>query len=152
MVEGLPTIKSSKGICKGCIVSKHLEHKFDWGKARRATCILGLIHSYISGSMPTTSMNGSRYVLTCIDDLSRFTWVFFLKKKYEVLEKFIDFKESIENVYGSNIKALRYENGGEYIKYDLLKFFSKSVIKIQHTIPYTPQQNGVAERENRALK
>ena len=58
-------------------------------------------------------MSGSRYVLTFIDELSRFTWVYFLKKKYEVLEKFIDFKDFIENDFGRKIKALRYDNGGD---------------------------------------
>ena len=81
MGEGLPTIKTYSGICKGYIIGKHPEHKFDRGKASRATSILGLIHSDIKKTMPTTSMSGSRYVLTFIDDLSRFTWVFFLKKK-----------------------------------------------------------------------
>ena len=33
MVEGPPTIISTKGICKGCVVGKHPEHKFDQGKA-----------------------------------------------------------------------------------------------------------------------
>ena len=94
MVEGLPTIKTSSGICKGCIVGKHPEHKFDQGKASRATSILGLIPSHIIGPMPTTSMTGSRYVLTFIHDLSIFTWDFFLKKKYEVLERFTEFKAS----------------------------------------------------------
>ena len=112
MVEGLPTIKSSKGICKGCIVDKRHEHKFDRGKEIQYTCILGLIHSDISVPMPTTSMSGSRYVLTFIDGLSRFTWVYFLKKKCEVLEKFIDFKASVENATESKIKALIFENGG----------------------------------------
>ena len=60
MVEGLLAIKSSKGICKGCIVGKNPEHKFDRGKESRATCILGLIHSDISGPMPITSMSGSK--------------------------------------------------------------------------------------------
>ena len=84
MVEGLPVIKSTTGIHKGCVVGKHLEHKFDWGKASRASCILGLIHSDIRNPMPITSMNGSRYVLTFIDDFSRYKWVFFIKKKSEV--------------------------------------------------------------------
>ena len=57
-------------------------------------------------------MNGSSYVLTFIDDLSRFTWVYFLKKKSKVLEKFIDFKSSVENATESKIKALIFENGG----------------------------------------
>ena len=78
MVEGLPVIKATTRICKGCLVGKHPEHKFDWGKASRASCILGLIHSDINGPMPITSMNGSRYILTFIDDFSRYTWVFFI--------------------------------------------------------------------------
>ena len=59
MVEGLPAIKATTGVCKGCIVGKHPEHKFDWGKASRVKSILGLIHSDIRGPMPTKSMSGS---------------------------------------------------------------------------------------------
>ena len=57
MVQGLLVIKATTGICKGCVVGKHPEHKFDRGKESRATCILGLIHSDISDTMPITSMN-----------------------------------------------------------------------------------------------
>ena len=67
MVEGLSVIKATTEICKGCILGKHPEHKFDWGKAIRASEILGLIHSHISGPVPTKSLNGSWYVLTFID-------------------------------------------------------------------------------------
>ena len=67
MVEGLPVIKATTRICKGCVIGKHPEHKLNRGKENRATCILGLIHSDISGLMPVTSMNGSRYLLTFID-------------------------------------------------------------------------------------
>ena len=105
---------------------------------------MGLIHSDISGPIPTNSINGSRYVLTFINDLFRLTWVYFLKKKYEILEEFIDFKASIENGSRSKIKALRSDNGGEYIKSELLQICAKNGINIQHTIPYTTQQNGVA--------
>ena len=80
----LGMIKETIGNFKGCVVGKHPEHKFDRGKESRASCILGLIHSDISGPMPITSMNGSRYLLTFIDDFSRYTWVFFIKKKSEV--------------------------------------------------------------------
>ena len=58
MVEGLPVIKETTGNCKGCVIGKHPKHKFDRGKENQATCILGLIHSDISGMMPITSMNG----------------------------------------------------------------------------------------------
>ena len=111
-----------------------------------------MIHSDIRGPMPTTSMSGSRYVLTFIDDFSRYTWVFFLKKKYEVFERPIEFKASVENASRRKIKYIRYDNGGEYINSELLQICADSGIQIQHSIPYTPQQDGVVERKNRALK
>ena len=117
MVKGLLAIKTSNGICKGCIVGKHPEHKFDRGKESHAKSILGLIHYDISGPIPTMSMSGSRYVLTFINDFSIYTCVFFLKKKSEVLERFIEFKAMVENATGRKIKYLRYDNGGDYIKY-----------------------------------
>ena len=33
MVEGLPAIKFTSGVCQGCILGKHPEKKFDKGKA-----------------------------------------------------------------------------------------------------------------------
>ena len=113
---------------------------------------MGLIHSDISGPMAITSVNGSRYVLTFIDDFSRYTWAFFIKKKSEVLEKFIELKALLENASEKNIKSLRSDNGGEYFSNELLQLWSDIGIQIQHSIPYTPQQNGVAERKNRSLK
>ena len=73
MVEVLLAIKTFSGICKGCIVGKHPEHKFDRGKTIRAKSVLGLIHFDINGPMPTSSMSGSWYVLTFIYDFSRYT-------------------------------------------------------------------------------
>ena len=86
-------------------------------------------------------------ILTFIHDFSRYTWVFFLKKKYEVFERFAKFKASAENAYGRKINYLGYDNGGEYIGSKLLQICAKYGIQIQHSIPYTPQQNGVAERK-----
>ena len=151
MVEGLPVIKAIIGICKGCVVGKHPEHKFDQRKASRATCILGLIHYDISGPMPIKSMNGSRHIFTFIDDFSRYTWVFFIKKKSEVCEKFTELKALIKNASSQKIKILRSDNGGDYFNNELLHICSQTGIQFQHSIPYTPQQNGVAERKNRSL-
>ena len=102
--------------------------------------------------MPITSMNGSRYLFNFIDDFSRYTWVFFLKKKSEVCEKKIELKALIENASGLNIKVLRSDNGGYYVTNELLHILSQSGIQVQHSIPYTPQQNKVVERKNQSLK
>ena len=58
----------------------------------------------------------------------------------------------VENASGRKIQSLIYNNLGEYIKSEFLQICANKGIQIQHSIPYTPQQNGVAERKNRALK
>ena len=114
MVEGIPTIKFSKGSCKGCIVGKHVEHKYDKGMARRVVQVLDMIHSYLIGNIPTPSYGNSWYVLTFIDDFSRYCWVYFLKQKSEVFETFKVFKDLVENMCGNKIKVIRNENVKDY--------------------------------------
>ena len=61
-------------------------------------------------------------------------------------------KSLVENASEKKIKYLRSDNGGEYISTEFMNIFYKIGVKIQHFVPYTPQQNGVAERKNRSLK
>jgi transposase InsO family protein len=116
MVKGLPNIHFSEGVCEGCILSKHLEEKFEKGKARRASSSLDLVHSDLMGPFPHLSIIKSRYFLNFIDDYSRYTWVYFLKKISEVFEHIKDFKGLVETQTGKKIKILHTDNGGEYIK------------------------------------
>jgi hypothetical protein len=71
-----------------------------------------------------------------------------LHSKDEVLESFIAFKTEVENQCGTKIKRLRSDRGGEYH----FPAYCESIgIIHEKTAPYTPQQNGVAERRNRTL-
>ena len=47
--------------------------------------------------------------------------------------------------------VLRIDNGGEVCGNEFEEFYKKCSIARQKTNPYTPQQNGVAERMNRTL-
>ena len=102
--------------------------------------------------MSNITPSGSRYFLTFIDDYSRFCVVYILKNKGEVFEKIKEYLEMVENQLNGKVKIIRSDNGGEYISYkvrDLLK--SKGIIH-QFTVPYCPEQNGVAERKSRSLQ
>eukprot|EP00253_Pinus_taeda_P029735 PITA_29735 len=101
--------------------------------------------------MQAASLAGSQYFLTFIDDFTRKTWVYFLKNKSEVFEKFRNFKALVENQSGLHIKVLRTDRGGEYISKEFLIFCRENGIHKQFTARYTPQQNGVAERNNRTI-
>lgn len=56
-----------------------------------------------------------------------------------------------KSMFNSQISKLRCDNGGEYISNDLKMFCRKNGIRVDYTIPFTPQQNGKAERMNRSL-
>ena len=60
MVEGFPLIKTSDGVCLGCLVGKHSKKRYEVGKATRAASTLDMIHIDVSGPMPTTSIKGIR--------------------------------------------------------------------------------------------
>jgi transposase InsO family protein len=152
MVEGLPAIKFISSVCQGCILGKNPEKKFDKGKAQRDSSPLGLIHSDITDPFLQPSISKARYVLTFIDDFSRFTWVFFFKLKSKVFECLIEFKALVENESGCKIKTLHTDNGGEYVNKYVQQLCIDASIQLQHTVPYTPQQNSIAERKNRSLK
>ena len=138
MVEGLPLIQTLVGVCLGCLVGKHSEKRYEVGKAIRASSTLDLIRIDLSGPVPTTSINGSGYFLTFIDDCSRFCWVYFMKQKYEVLETFNVLKALVGNSFGKKIKSIRSDNGGDYIKGVFQQFCESEGIRMEHSVSYIP--------------
>lgn len=97
----------------------------------------------------TPSLGHKKYLVTFINDASRYCYVYLLNTKDEALDKFKIYKKEVELHQNGLIKTLRTDRGGEY--YDPVYFQSTGIIH-QTTAPYTPQQNGVTERKNRTLK
>ena len=109
------------------------------------------MHSDACGPMSVHTLSGYSYYVTFIDDYSRKTWIYFLKARSEVFERFREFKTLIENQSGKKIRVLRTDNGGEYTSNESLQYCSSEGIKKEHVVPHTPQQNGVVERKNKTM-
>jgi transposase InsO family protein len=62
------------------------------------------------------------------------------------------YKALVEKQSRHQIQKLRTNNGGEYVNNNFTSYCTTQGIQMQHTVPYTPQQNGVAERKNYTLK
>ena len=62
------------------------------------------------------------------------------------------YKAPVEKQFGHQILKLRSDNGGEYVNNKFTNFCTAQGIQQQHTVPYTPQQNGVVERKNHTIK
>ena len=54
--------------------------------------ILELVHSDVFGPVKVPSLGKSVYYVSFIDDFSRNTWIYFLKNKFEVFDRFKEFK------------------------------------------------------------
>lgn len=136
--------------CIVCVKGKQTRKPFkDVGK--RAKNLLDLMHSDLCGPFEIASHSGARYLFTIVDDYSRKVFIFPLKKKSEVVTEFKKFKSLVENQCERKIKVFRTDNGKEYVNNGLGDFLAKNGIKHEKTAPYTPEQNGVAERINRSI-
>ena len=113
--------------------------------------MLGLVHTDVCGKSNSKLLSVGEYFLTFIDDKSRYIWVYILKQKSEVVERFLEWKAMVERSTGKKLQALRSDNGGEYTSTQFQDYLTKEGIKHELTVPKSPEQNGVAERLNRTL-
>jgi hypothetical protein len=152
MVDGMNLKEVSlHHICEACVKGKHQRTSFPKDGATRASQLLEIVHTDVCRPMRTTLHSGARYFLIFIDDFSRKTHVYLLKAKGETFEKFKQYKALVENEIGHKIKMLRSDNEGEFVSKKFDAFLAECGIQRQTSAPYSPQQNGVAERANRTI-
>src|SRR3954470_10802106 len=95
------------------------------GMMERANDLLENIHIDVCGPMSVASRDGYRYVLTFMDDLSRYGYIYFMKHKSEIFEKFKEFQSEVENQCNKKIKFLRSDHRGEYLSYEFGEHLKK---------------------------
>ena len=100
MVSCLPKVLSPDRVCRGCVLGKHHKAPFNSGKASCVQKPLDLVHSDICNKKPLLA--SVMYILTFINELSRFTWVYFLNNKSHVFER----SRNLEHLLRSNVVDL----------------------------------------------
>lgn len=136
--------------CIVCIKAKQARKPF-LPSERESKKILELVHMDVCGPLPIKSLGGHTNFLTIIDDFSRKLFLFVMKSKTEVFDIFSDFVNMAEKQTGQTLKAIRTDNGTEFVNQKFGNFCNEKGVIHQRTIPYSPQQNGVAERYNRTI-
>lgn len=99
--------------CKGCALGKSTHLPFERNKIDAAAPFT-LIHSDVWMS-PTISVSGFRYYVLFIDDYSRYSWIFPMKRKSEVFTHFKSFLATIKNIFKKSIKYFQSDGGTEYV-------------------------------------
>ena len=134
--------------CEVCIQGKFVQTR-NREPDTRAEAPLQLVHTDLAGPVPNESIDGYKYVQSFTDDYSGAVFVYFLKKKSDAVlatEKFL----ADVSPYGK-VLTLRSDMGTEYTSNDFQTLMRKNKIRHETSAPYSPHQNGTAERGWRTL-
>jgi transposase InsO family protein len=77
--------------------------------------------------------------------------VFFLQDKSKTQEVLKKFLRRAQNEFDAEGRKIRSDNNTEFKNTQIEDFLDEEGIKHEFSAPYTPQQNGMAERKNRTL-
>ena len=103
--------------CEPCLMGKMTKTPFS-ETMERPNDILEIIHTDVCGPMIVEARGGYRYLLTFIDDLSRYGYIYLMKHKFETFEKFKEFQSEVENHRNKKIKFLRSDRREKYLSYE----------------------------------
>ena len=97
---------------------------------------------------PVLSHHSYKYYVSFIDDYSRFTWIYPMRRKSEVYELFTKFQLLVENLFNCKIKMFQSDGGREFDNSSMHNLFNAHGIYFCKSCPDTQQQNGVAKRKH----
>ncbi|KAK8954800.1 hypothetical protein KSP39_PZI002048 [Platanthera zijinensis] len=136
--------------CDVCQLSKHTRTSYPVSISR-SSAPFEIVHSDVWGPAPIVSYDGFRYFVSFIDDFTRCCWVYLMRAKSDVFYFYTQFSHMVATQFSSRIQILRSDNGGEYTSSSFSAFLASQGTLHQFSCPYTPEQNGLAERKNRHL-
>jgi len=148
--EAFKEQQQQKPFCEECTMAKQHRLPFpDSGSS--SSSLLELAHMNVCGPLQVKSNGDAMYLATFIDDYSRLCHVVPLGYKSEAAQAVRATIRLWETQTGNRLKAVRTDRGTEYVNSELETYFSDKGVIHNTTAPYTPEQNGVAERFNRTL-
>ena len=110
--NGIPMVKPGiETLCGGCMKGKQTVTSFPSRTLKKSSRVLELVHTDVMGPMRTLSKGGAKFVLTLVDDYSRYVVAYLMKNKSEVPGKLKEFRAFYENQWGERLKCLRSDNG-----------------------------------------
>lgn len=148
LVEGMQINDKTKVNCNICIKGKFTNCRSRKADAK-ANAPLKLVHTDLAGPIEPTASEGYKYAISFTDDYSGAISVYFLKNKSDstlATEKF--FADSAP--YGK-VKCIRSDNGTEYTSNAFQSLLRRKGVRHETSCPYSPHQNGTAERQWRTI-
>ncbi|CAL9016186.1 unnamed protein product [Prunus brigantina] len=137
---------NSNPLCSACLQGKMHRLPFPIRHSRSENPF-HTVHSDVWGPSHYKSIEGYRYFVSFLDECTGYLWVYPLFNKSEVFSKFLQFHALIQNQFSAAIKCFQSDGGGEFLSKVFTDFLASKGIVHRLSCPYTPQQNGLAERK-----
>ena len=137
--------------CEACIEGKTARPSFGIS-SRPALEPLDRVHIDTVGPITPAAITGERLWVTVVDESSQWKAVIPVKSKDTISAAVRDLLVYWQTQRKTTVKCIRCDRGTEFINAKFKEFCASQGTKLETSAPYTPQQNGVAERANRTLK
>ena len=137
--------------CDICIQAKQTRNMIERRKGEHAAEVGELLHIDLMGPITPLGRNGERYIITILDEKSKLGFSKALQHKSDAACVIKAVIKILERQTERTVKIVRSDRGTEFLNKDLQYFLQDSGILQQTSAPYTPEQNGNAERFNRTL-
>ena len=150
MVEGMNVdLTSPQPDCPTCVEAKLHVKPFS-KTVNRKTEPGELTHIDLWGKYAIKSINGNSYYILFVDDSTRYITVDFLKEKNQASLAVTGYLAHLTS-HKRMPKAIQVDRGKEFVNQKVQEWCKSQGIELHLTAPYSPSQNGVAERMNRTL-
>ena len=109
----LGSVSTENFDCVSCQLGKQLALPFNTSESI-STDIFDLIHSDVWGPSSISCISGSRYFVVFVDDYYRYSWIFNMKHRSELLQVYSNFAKMVETQFSKRIKIFRSDNALKY--------------------------------------
>lgn len=133
--------------CDACAMGK-TTRAIATSSFHRSKMPLACVHSDLLGPIDPVSRGGKKYIMTFIDDFTRYNFVYLLSAKSEAFKAFLHFQSWVESNTGFKILKLKSDRGGEYSSSEFLSHLRDLAIDIERGPANRPMANSVSERFN----
>ena len=149
VVEGMKVSeKGKKSDCNVCMQRKMTNDRNRSPRVRSAV-YLQLVHTDLAGPIDPVSSECFRYSVAFTDDYSDASFVYFLQNKSDIVratEKFL-----ADSAPFGVVKCIWSDNGKEFTCNAFESLLRNNRIRHETSAPYSPHQNGMAERHWRTI-
>lgn len=140
-------VKLNTELCEPCLFGK--AHRSPFGTRPKASKPGELISTDVCGPFEE-SFQKKRYFVVFKDSYTKYRYCAIIKNKSDVKGALEIMLESAK-VQGHPVQEIISDNGGEFDNAEVKKILQKFGVTQRLTAPYTPQQNGLSERDNRTI-